>query len=44
MEGTAPEKMEASGADALAVQEMIEAAIRSHENGGVPVEVPQPAV
>lgn len=37
--GTAPEQIEASGADALAAQEVIEAAIRSHEQGGVPVEV-----
>ncbi|MFK7694460.1 Gfo/Idh/MocA family protein [Paenibacillus sp. HJGM_3] len=37
--GTAPEAIEASGADALAAQEVIEAAIRSHQSGGMPVEV-----
>lgn len=37
--GTAPEAIEASGADALAAQEVIEAAIRSHQSGGIPVEV-----
>lgn len=41
---TAPEKMEASGADALAAQEIIEAAIRSQQNGGVPVDVPKEEV
>jgi len=39
-EGTPPEKIEASGAEALAAQEIIEAAIRSHQNGGSVVEVP----
>ncbi|GGD66484.1 Gfo/Idh/MocA family protein [Paenibacillus nasutitermitis] len=34
-----PEEMTASGADALAAQEVIEAAIRSHQLGGTPVEV-----
>jgi UDP-N-acetylglucosamine 3-dehydrogenase len=38
--GTAPDHIEASGADALAAQEVIEAAIRSHQLGGTPVEVP----
>ncbi|CAM4075657.1 Gfo/Idh/MocA family oxidoreductase [Paenibacillus alkaliterrae] len=38
--GAAPEEIEASGADALAAQEVIEAAIRSHQSGGTPVEVP----
>jgi UDP-N-acetylglucosamine 3-dehydrogenase len=37
--GTTPNAMDASGADALAVQEVIEAAIRSHQNGGIPMEV-----
>lgn len=37
--GTAPEAIEASGADALAAQEVIDAAIRSHQSGGMPVEV-----
>ncbi|MBP1993339.1 Gfo/Idh/MocA family protein [Paenibacillus eucommiae] len=37
--GTAPADIEASGADALAAQEVIEAAIRSHQLGGEPVEV-----
>jgi len=37
--GAAPEEIEASGADALAAQEVIEAAIRSHTLGGLPVEV-----
>lgn len=40
--GTAPEAIEASGADALAAQEVIEAAIRSHQSGGMPVEVTCP--
>ncbi|MBD2867279.1 Gfo/Idh/MocA family protein [Paenibacillus arenilitoris] len=38
--GDPPEAVEASGADALAAQEIIEAAIRSQQSGGVPVEVP----
>jgi len=38
----APGDIEASGADALAAQEIIEAAIRSHELGGQPVDVPKP--
>ena len=38
--GDAPEEIEASGADALAAQEVIEAAIRSHQSGGIPVDVP----
>jgi predicted dehydrogenase len=37
--GVPPERIEASGADALAAQEVIEAAIRSHQLGGAPVEV-----
>jgi UDP-N-acetylglucosamine 3-dehydrogenase len=37
--GEAAERIEASGADALAAQEVIEAAIRSHESGGAPIEV-----
>lgn len=37
--GAAPNEIEASGSDALAAQEVIEAAIRSHQNGGVPIEV-----
>jgi predicted dehydrogenase len=39
-QGARPEEIEASGADALAAQEIIEAAIASHENGNVPVETP----
>jgi len=39
-QGDTPEEIEASGADALAVQEIIEAAIASHEKGGVPIELP----
>jgi len=39
--GVAPERLSASGADALAAQEVIEAAIRSHRLGGAPVEVAQ---
>ncbi len=39
-EGKAPNEMDASGADALAAQEVIEAAIRSHQLGGAAVEVP----
>jgi UDP-N-acetylglucosamine 3-dehydrogenase len=38
--GDAPELIEASGADALAAQEVIEAAIRSHRENGIPVDVP----
>ncbi|MFC0330613.1 Gfo/Idh/MocA family protein [Paenibacillus sepulcri] len=37
--GVKPEDIAASGADALAAQEVIEAAIRSHQLGGAPVEV-----
>lgn len=37
--GAAPEEIEASGSDALAAQEVIEAAIRSHQQGGVPIDV-----
>lgn len=40
--GEAPDRIDASGADALAAQEVIEAAIRSHESGGTPVDVPGP--
>ncbi|ULL15964.1 gfo/Idh/MocA family oxidoreductase [Paenibacillus sp. H1-7] len=36
----APEQIEGSGAEALAAQEIIEAAIRSHQSGGNVVEVP----
>jgi UDP-N-acetylglucosamine 3-dehydrogenase len=32
--------IEASGADALAAQEGIKAAIRSHQTGGMPIDVP----
>ncbi|MBC7289142.1 MAG: gfo/Idh/MocA family oxidoreductase, partial [Armatimonadetes bacterium] len=39
-QGCSPEEIEASGAEALAAQEVIEAAIASHENGNVAVEVP----
>lgn len=38
--GVSPDEIEASGADALAAQEVIEAAIRSHMNGGAVVEIP----
>jgi predicted dehydrogenase len=38
--GDPPERIEACGAEALAAQEVIEAAIQSHENGNLPVEVP----
>ena len=38
-QGIAPELIEASGEDALAAQEVIEAAIQSQSSGGVPVEV-----
>lgn len=41
--GVRPEEIEASGADALAAQEVIDAAIRSHQLGGVPVEVANPS-
>jgi predicted dehydrogenase len=37
--GAVPEEIEGSGADGLAVQEIIEAAIQSHENGNCAVEV-----
>lgn len=37
--GAAPDQIEASGADALAAQEVIEAAIASHQQGGIPVDV-----
>jgi UDP-N-acetylglucosamine 3-dehydrogenase len=40
-EGTSPDKIEASGEDALAAQEVIEAAIRSHQSGGQVIEVPR---
>ncbi|GGH75825.1 putative dehydrogenase [Pullulanibacillus pueri] len=36
-----PENIEGSGQDALAAQEVIEAAIRSHEEGGAVIEVGQ---
>lgn len=39
-EGARPEDIEASGADGLAAQEIIEAAIASHENGNIAVETP----
>ncbi|QHT61552.1 Gfo/Idh/MocA family oxidoreductase [Paenibacillus lycopersici] len=38
--GVKPERITASGADALAAQEVIEAAIRSQQLGGAPVTVP----
>jgi predicted dehydrogenase len=38
-EGVDPEQIEGSGADALVVQEIIEAAIRSQQEGGAVVEV-----
>ncbi|WP_248926142.1 Gfo/Idh/MocA family protein [Paenibacillus hamazuiensis] len=38
--GAPPEEIEASGADALAAQEVIEAAILSHQSGGEAVDVP----
>jgi len=37
--GAPPDEVAASGADALAAQETIEAAIQSHEAGGAPIEV-----
>ncbi|MDC3415917.1 Gfo/Idh/MocA family protein [Aquibacillus salsiterrae] len=40
-EGVAPEDMEASGAHALAGQEVIEAAIQSHLTNGAVVDVPK---
>jgi UDP-N-acetylglucosamine 3-dehydrogenase len=40
-EGVAPSQMEASGADALAGQEVIEAAIRSQLENGAVIEVPK---
>jgi len=39
-EGASPDEIEASAADALAAQEVIEAAIKSHENGNIAVETP----
>ncbi|MFC5650245.1 Gfo/Idh/MocA family protein [Paenibacillus solisilvae] len=38
--GTKQDEITASGADALAAQEVIEAAIRSHQLGGMPVSLP----
>ncbi|MFD1675277.1 Gfo/Idh/MocA family protein [Alicyclobacillus fodiniaquatilis] len=38
-DGVAPDKIAGSGADALAAQEVIEAAIRSHTENGAPIEV-----
>jgi predicted dehydrogenase len=38
--GAAADEIDASGADALAAQEVIEAAIRSQQSGGAPVDVP----
>jgi hypothetical protein len=40
-EGVAPDQIEASGAHALAGQEVIEAAIRSQMEDGAVIEVPQ---
>ncbi|MBM7570080.1 Gfo/Idh/MocA family protein [Aquibacillus albus] len=40
-DGVAPAEISASGSDALAVQEVIEAAIQSHMNNGAVIEVPQ---
>lgn len=40
-EGVPPDQIEASGNDALAGQEVIEAAIRSHMENGAVIEVPQ---
>jgi len=40
-QGVAPDKIDASGYDALACQEVIEAAIRSHLEDGTVIEVPQ---
>lgn len=37
--GDAPDAIDASGADALAAQEVIEAAIVSHQSGGLPVRI-----
>lgn len=42
--GTSPDDIEASGADALAAQEVIEAAIQSHQLGGMPVVVNKQSV
>jgi len=42
--GAAPADIEASGADALLAQEVIEAAIRSHQMDGAPVDVPLPVL
>ncbi|WP_077623356.1 Gfo/Idh/MocA family protein [Sediminibacillus massiliensis] len=39
-DGVAPSEMEASGADALAGQEVIEAAIRSQQENGAVIDVP----
>lgn len=39
-EQASPEDIEGSGAEALAAQEIIEAAIHSHQSGGAVVEVP----
>jgi UDP-N-acetylglucosamine 3-dehydrogenase len=41
VDGVAPSEMEASGADALAGQEVIEAAIRSQQENGAVIDVPQ---
>lgn len=41
-EGVAPEEIAGSGGDALAAQEIIEAAIRSQQSGGQPMEVVNP--
>lgn len=40
-QGVAPESIDASGFDALACQEVIEAAIRSHLENGAVIDVPQ---
>lgn len=42
-DGVAPELIDGSGADALAVQEIIEAAIRSQMNNGAVMDVERPA-
>ncbi|PZE22292.1 Gfo/Idh/MocA family protein [Paenibacillus xerothermodurans] len=39
-ENAAPDDIEGSGMEALAAQEVIEAAIRSHQSGSIAVEVP----
>lgn len=41
-DGVAPAQIVGSGAEALAAQEVVEAAIRSHLAGGMPVDVPAP--